>query len=147
MLDRKMAGKPAGETLYIPPSHVAVRQSSDVTVVDDPDLVQAMRFIRECACMDIDVQRVADEVGLSRRVMERRFRQYLDSTPKEEILRIRIEHAKALLARTDKTIESIVHKCGFHSVVYFTMAFRREVGITPSAFRRQCSISRNPGAN
>jgi LacI family transcriptional regulator len=142
MLDLRMAGETISETLYIPSSRVVVRQSSDVTVVDDPDLVQAMRFIRECACMDIDVQRVADEVGLSRRVMERRFRQYLGSTPKEEILKIRIEHAKALLARTDRTIENIVHKCGFHSLVYFTMAFRREVGITPNAYRREHSISR-----
>jgi LacI family transcriptional regulator len=145
LLDRKMSGEQLSDTLHIPPSHVEVRQSTDVTVVDDPDLAQAMRFIREYACTGIDVDRVAEEIGLSRRVLERRFHQYLGSTPKEEIMRIKIEHAKTLLARTDKTIESIVHKSGFNSVIYFTMAFRREAGMTPNAYRRMRRTSRELG--
>jgi LacI family transcriptional regulator len=142
MLDRKMAGEPSGDTLYIPPSHVAVRQSTDVTVVDDPDLAQAMRYIRENACLGIDVDHVAEVIGMSRRVLERRFHQHLGSTPKAEIMRIKIEHAKTLLARTDKTIESIVRKSGFNSAIYFTMAFRREVGTTPHAYRQMRKASR-----
>jgi LacI family transcriptional regulator len=141
LLDQKMSGKQLKDTLYVPPSHVDVRQSTDITVIDDADMVQAMRFIREFACTGIDVQRVAEEVGLSRRVLERRFHQYLGSAPKEEIMRVRIEHAKTLLARTDKTIESIVHRSGFHSLPYFTMAFHREVGMTPNAYRRMRRIS------
>lgn len=144
LLNQKMAGTlRTNDTLYIPPSHVAVRQSTDVTVIDDADMVQALRFIREFACTGIDVNRVAEEVGLSRRVLERRFHQYLGRTPKEEIMRIRIEHTKMLLARTDKTIKNILLKSGFHSLSYFTMAFRREVGMTPNAYRQMRRLSRD----
>jgi LacI family transcriptional regulator len=136
LLDQKMAGKAVRDTIDIPPSHVAIRQSTDHLVVDDPDVVQALRFIREYACSGIDVDRVAVQIGLSRSVLERRFRRYLGCTPKEEIMRIQIDHAKMLLARTDRTIESIVHKSGFHSRVYFTRAFHRETGMTPHAYRQ-----------
>ncbi len=142
LLDQKMAGKPLKDTLYVPPGCVAVRQSTDTLAVEDEDIVQAMRFIREFACTGIDVARVADEIGLSRRVLERRFRQHLGFAPKEEIMRIRIEHAKMLLSRTDKTIEGILRKSGFHSVAHFTVAFRRETGMTPNAYRQTRRISR-----
>ena len=65
LLDRKMAGEQANESILIPPSHIAVRQSTDLMVIDDADVVQAMRFIREFACAGIDVALVADKVGLS----------------------------------------------------------------------------------
>ena len=61
-----------------------------------------MRFIREFACTGIDVSRVAEEVGVSLSVLERRFRKYLGRTPKSEIMRIQIEHAKKLLSQTDR---------------------------------------------
>jgi LacI family transcriptional regulator len=142
LLDQKMAGKPLEDTLYVPPGGVVVRQSTDTLAVEDEDLVRAMRFIREHACSGIDVTHVANQVGLSRRVLERRFRDLLGFAPKKEIMRIRIEHAKTLLARTDKTIESIIRKSGFHSIAHFTVAFRRETGMTPNAYRQTRRISR-----
>lgn len=143
LLDQMMAGKEIKDTLLIPPSHVAVRQSTDTLAVEDEDLVHAMRIIREHACSGIDVANVADEVGLSRRVLERRFRKHLGFAPKKEIMRIRIEHAKTLLARTDRTVESIIRKSGFNSVAHFTVAFRRETGMTPHAYRQTRRISRD----
>jgi LacI family transcriptional regulator len=135
LLDRKMAGEEASETIQIPPSHIEVRQSTDVTVIDDPDIVQAMRFIREYACAGIDIARVAEEVGMSLSVLQRRFRKYLGRTPKSEILRIQIGHAKKLLSQTDKSCAIVAKRCGFHSLPYFTRAFKRETGMTPNTFR------------
>jgi LacI family transcriptional regulator len=142
LLDGMMAGKHPKDIVHIPPSHVAVRQSTDLMVIDDADVIRATRFIRECACRGIDVSRVTDEVGLSRSALERRFLHYLGRTPKAEIMRIRIEHAKMLLAQTDKTSESIALRSGFSSLAYFTRAFHREVGMTPYAYRRMRRISK-----
>jgi LacI family transcriptional regulator len=144
LLHRKMSGKhQPGGVIYTPPSHVAVRQSTEIMHIADADVVQAMQFIRDFACKGIDVSRVAENVGLSRSVLERRFQQYLGRTPKAEIMQIRIERAKVLLAETDKSSESIAHKCGFASLVYFTKAFRREAGMTPRAYRRIRRITRD----
>jgi LacI family transcriptional regulator len=145
LLDRMMAGKSSLNPIHVSPSHVVVRQSTDTMVIEDADVAQAMRFIREFACKGIDVSDVADKVGLSRRALERRFHRYLGRAPKAEIMRIRIERAKTLLSLTDKTSQSITHQCSFPSPVYFTKAFRREVGMTPKAYRRMRRISRDPG--
>jgi LacI family transcriptional regulator len=145
LLAQKMAGKAAPEAVLIPPSGVVARQSTDFTVVEDADVAQAMQFVRQNACRGIDVPRVAREVGLSRRALEIKFRQYLKRSPKSEIRRVQMEHAKRLLALTEKTVEAIAHVCGHVSVKYFAAAFLREVGITPSAYRKAHRLSRDPG--
>ena len=128
LLDRMMAGKPSN-VVCVPPSHVVVRQSTDLVAIEDADLAQVVRVIRESACTGINVTRVAESVGLSRRSLERRFRQFLGRTPKAEIMRVRIEHAKMLMVQTDQSTASIARKCGFSSLGHFTKAFRRIVGI------------------
>jgi LacI family transcriptional regulator len=143
MLDQKMAGKRVPDEVVVSPNHVAIRQSTDLMVINDSDVVQAMQFIRDQACTNIDVPRVAEEVGLSRRVLERRFQQHLGRTPKDEIVRIRIETAKMLLARTDNSRENIAHRCGFASPTYFSMAFHRLVGMKPQAYRTIQRVTRD----
>jgi LacI family transcriptional regulator len=143
LLHRKMAGEKSTGVIFVPPSHIAVRQSTEIMHIEDSDIVQALQFIRDFACTGIDVSRVAEKVGLSRSVLERRFHEYLGRTPKTEIMHVRIERAKMLLAKTDKSSEFVSHKCGFSSLVYFTKAFRREVGVTPRTYRRTQRITRD----
>jgi LacI family transcriptional regulator len=52
MLDQKMAGKEVQKLVLIPPSHVTIRQSTDLMVIEDADVVQALRFIRDYASSD-----------------------------------------------------------------------------------------------
>jgi LacI family transcriptional regulator len=143
LLDLKMSGKQAEIVSCIPPSYVAVRQSTDLLAIEDADVIQAVHFIRECACTGISVPRVADEVGISLSVLERRFHQYLGRTPTQEITRVRIERAKTLLARTDQTNQSIARKSGFASLEYFTRVFRHAVGMKPSDYRKTRKLSRD----
>jgi LacI family transcriptional regulator len=145
LLDRMMSGKPAKDIIYVPPSHVVVRQSTDLMAIEDSDVAHAVRFIRQFACKAIDVSHVVEDVGLSRRALERRFRQSLGRSPKEEIMRIRIDHAKMLMAQTDQTSESIARKSGFSSLEYFTKVFRQKVGMKPQAYRKMRRISRDLG--
>jgi len=145
LLDRMMAGKADDDCIYIPPIRVVVRQSTDLVAIQDPDVAQAVRIIRESACTDINVGRIAEEVGISRRVLESRFHRYLGRSPKTEIMRVRIEAAKTLLAQTDKSSESIARKCGFGSLEYFTRVFHNKVGVKPQAYRKIQRISRDVG--
>jgi LacI family transcriptional regulator len=143
LLDAKMSGKAADGDVAIAPSHVAVRQSTDIVPIDDTDVAHAVRFIRQFACTGIGVDCVAEEIGLSRRSLEYRFDYFFQRTPAAEIMRVRIENAKMLLTQTDQTIENVARRSGFASVRYFGRAFRREVGITPAAYRRSQRVSRN----
>lgn len=79
------------------------------------ELARAIRFIRKRACRSITVLQVAAAAGLSRRVLERRFRRILGCTPKQEILRVQIDRARSLLSQTELPVEAVARNSGFPS--------------------------------
>lgn len=142
LLDRMMSGRrPPEQGIAVAPQQVVTRQSTDILAIDDADMAQAVRLIREQACQQLRVAQVADQIGLSRRVFERRFRQVLHRTPKEEILRVQMERAKMLLATSEMAVALVAKKCGFTSLEYFSRAFRRRAGITPRDYRGQQRVT------
>jgi LacI family transcriptional regulator len=136
LLDRMMAGKsPPDDGVGVEPQQVVTRESTDLLAIDDADMTRAIRVIREQACQPLRVGQVAEAVGLSRRVLEQRFQNILHRSPKEEILRVRMERAKELLATSDLAIARVARKSGFASLEYFARAFRRRTGMTPRGYR------------
>lgn len=137
LLDGLMGGR-AGprEPLLVPPLGVSIRQSSDILAIDDPDVAKAIHYIRRHAFEGITVEDVLGELPLSRRALEHRFRRRLGRTPKEEIQRLRFEEAKNLLASTDLPLARISDRLGYHQPAYLSAVFRREAGLSPSAYRR-----------
>lgn len=142
LLDRLMAGhRPSKPMRLISPLGVRTRQSTDVLAIEDPEIVQAMQFIRANAFTGINVCDVLREIPVSRRVLESRFQKLTGRTPHEEILRLRIERACQLLIETDLPLTSIATAAGFRHAEYLSVAFKRSVGQTPGAFRRQHRVS------
>jgi LacI family transcriptional regulator len=136
LLDRMMAGAPRPKnTLLVEPGRILTRESTDVMAVEDPEVAQAIRLIREHACRGLKVSEVAETLGLSRRALQQRFQRVLHRTPKDELVRVQIERAKTLLTQTDLSVESLTKRCGFTAFEYFVRAFRRETGSTPRAYR------------
>ncbi|HRE08260.1 MAG TPA: DNA-binding transcriptional regulator [Opitutaceae bacterium] len=135
-LDRLMRGERVHPLeLRIPPVGIRRRQSTDVLAIDDALIVKAVRYIREHACDPILVDDVVRMAALSRRVFEARFRRCLGRTPHEEILRVRMERVKQLLAETDLTVQGIAERTGFPHEEYLSVAFKREVGVPPGVYR------------
>ncbi|MEO7415140.1 MAG: DNA-binding transcriptional regulator [Opitutaceae bacterium] len=136
LLDRMMAGKRVPATArLIPPRGVAARQSTDVLAVDDRDVARAVQFIREEACTGINVSDILRAVPLSRRVLEQRFQRLLGRTPREEILQVRLNRVRQLLAETSLSLYQIAERTGFEHVEYLSVVFKRETGETPSGYR------------
>ena len=137
LLDCLMRGEaPPSSAILIPPRGVITRQSTDILAISDPYVAQALHIIRRRACSRINVQSLLEELPLSRRSLEQRFRQFLGRSPWAEIQRVRIEQAKILLAETDLTAEVISHRTGFSKPAYFSTAFRNQTGCAPSMYRR-----------
>jgi LacI family transcriptional regulator len=138
LLDRLLAGAgPPAEPLLIAPSGVVTRQSTSTLAIHDPALARAVSFIREKAAEAISVPDVARHAGLSRCVLERRFREFFHHSPGEGIRRMRLERARRLLAETDLPIPDVAERCGFGSNAYFTDCFNREQGVSPLRYRKQ----------
>jgi LacI family transcriptional regulator len=136
LLDQMMAGQrvPPGMRL-VPPVGVVARRSTDSLAVPDPDVAAALRFIREHCCEPISVSSVLDQVPLGRRTLEARFVKLVGRTPHAEILRCRVERAKALLVDTDLPIKAVAARVGVGTPEYLSVLFRRVAGTTPSAWR------------
>jgi LacI family transcriptional regulator len=136
LLDQLMSGqKPETVRMYIPPSYVAARRSTETTALADPDVAAALIWIREHLSQDISVDDVAEVTGTSRRTLERRFGSALGSSILGEIQRMRIERAKHLLAETDLKLSVIAQQCGIRSGARFAVVFKRMTGHRPSVFR------------
>jgi len=77
----------------------------------------------------------AQGLGISRRRFTQLFRQATGTSWLAYVRRLRVEHAKRLLAQTDRTVLSIAFECGFEDLSTFYRAFKREVGQSPNQWR------------
>lgn len=121
----------------LPPKGIVARQSTDIVAISDPDVAEAVRFIRDHYCEPINVQDLLDRIPISRRMLESRFRDILGRTPHQEILRRRIDQIRYLLANSDLTLIQIARQTGFQNQEYMSVAFRRAVGQPPGAYRKE----------
>ncbi|MBU6409836.1 MAG: XylR family transcriptional regulator [Verrucomicrobia bacterium] len=130
----------AGERLpsrhvFVEPAGIVARRSTETLAVEDRQVATAVRFIHERACSGIAVRDVARAAAMSERTLERRFATIMGRSPGEEILRVRINKAKQLLAETDFSLNMIAEKTGFEYTEYISRIFKKKVGVTPGRFR------------
>jgi LacI family transcriptional regulator len=136
LLDRMMNGEQiSGEGHLFAPLGLASRRSTDVLAIEDRDLAQAVRFIREHACDGIGVKDLLGVVPLSRRVLESRFTKTVGRSPHAEILRVQLNQVKTLLRESGLTLEQVAERTGFAHVEYLSTVFRKKEGIPPSRYR------------
>ncbi|MBW8864300.1 MAG: DNA-binding transcriptional regulator [Verrucomicrobia bacterium] len=141
LLAKMMTGEraPAAETL-IKPSGIVTRHSTEVLAMEDRQIAAAARFIRQHACEGIDVNDVLRAVPMSRSTMDRRFMKILGRSPKDEILRVRLNRVKQLLVETDFSLVQIAEKVGLDHVEHLSRMFKSRMQITPAAFRAQSLV-------
>ncbi len=136
LLDVMMdGGAPPRQLTAVPPEGLVARHSTDVLAIDDPDVADALRFIRSRACDPITVRDVLDSAKLSRSTLEARFRESLGRSIHAEIRRVQLDAARRLLATTNTPLKEVARQSGFSSVQYFTAVFRAATGQTPGGVR------------
>ena len=132
-----MRGAPAPrKPLFLPPREVRARKSTGALAIEDREVAQALRFIREHGCRGIDVEDVVRIVPLSRSVLQRRFRALLGRSVHDEIVRLRLARARELLQETDLPLAEIAERAGFRHQEYMGAVFRRRLHVTPGSLRR-----------
>ncbi len=124
------------EPCVVPPVGVVARVSSDYQAAKDPQVIQALHYIRKYACQGIKVEDVLAFVGRSRSTLERRFRAERGHSIHHEIHQARLNRACELLRNTDMPIADVASDCGFPSVQYLYTVFKKHTVQTPLGFRR-----------
>lgn len=140
-LDRIMSGKRLSrKTVLVPPSHVVVRESTDIIAIADSDVSAAMAVIRDHAAECVGVADVVECLSIARRGLERRLRKLLGRFVLDEIQRVRIEHAKRLLVEADLPVSTLAGRCGSSTPQRLAATFRRLTGCTSLAYRRRTRL-------
>ncbi len=138
LLDRMMDGEPAPKgPILTPPTGLVVRQSTDFFAVDDELVARALQFIAANIQKPIGVDDVAEAAFTSLSTLQNRFREHLGRSIFAEIRRLRIERAKRHLTESKQRIVDIAKEVGFGDQHRMNEVFRRELGMTPSAYRKK----------
>jgi transcriptional regulator GlxA family with amidase domain len=112
-----------------------------------PKLTEAVSLMEANFEEPLPTEEIARLVGVSRRQLERLFKQHLDSLPSRYYLEMRLTRARQLLRETSQSILQIGLSCGFSSGPHFSSAYRAHFGVTPrdERTRRLAAIQQNNG--
>ncbi|MGD9739232.1 MAG: helix-turn-helix domain-containing protein [Bauldia sp.] len=100
-------------------------------------LVRARDFAAANFAAPLSVARLAEEACLSPWHFHRQFTAVFGETPHAFLARLRLDRAKQLLAADDVSVTDACFETGYLSLGTFSSWFRDEMGMTPSAYRRE----------
>ena len=97
---------------------------------------KAEKYIETNYSYPVTVEDVAAYVGISRSHLFRSFQAYMGKSPKEYLSEYRIKQACHLLKETDLSVSAIAYSVGFENNLYFSKAFKKQKGTSPSEYRK-----------
>mgnify|MGYP006421422863 CR=1 FL=1 len=132
-----------------PPAAEALFQQLTVQLVRDaqraeshpptvsPAVLAAQGWLLDHLEEPVGIEDAAAAAGLSLTRLHERFREEVGQPPADWRNRRRLDRARRLLAETDRRVTEIAVRCGFTTSQYFATAFKKQVGLSPSAYRRR----------
>lgn len=99
-------------------------------------LADARDFMRHAYGRQIKLPDISAQANLSPYHFLRVHKLAYGETPHEFLTRLRIERAKTLLARGSHNVTEACFEVGFSSLGSFSVLFNRQVGVSPSEYRR-----------
>ena len=109
----------------------------DPAAAQDPLIARARAIMQAHVDDPLSCDTIAQQLGLSLRQLERRFKQQLRQTLHSEYMLVRVEKAHQYLQQTTLSVTEVSALTGFTSVEYFSKVYRRVFGVLPSQDRRQ----------
>lgn len=104
-------------------------------IAKEPLVKKALLRIRQNIESPETIAKMAENLGVTRRKLERAFTADIGISPSKAALRIRLDAAKRMLEETEKTTTQIAISTGFCDASHFINAFKAEIGTTPSDYR------------
>ncbi len=98
---------------------------------------RAVEYLRSHFTEQILFSDLAKMVGMSVRQFNRRFKEAFNTTPQSFLIKTRIQAACEELRNTERSISELAQDLGFYDQSSFTQHFRKHIGVTPLAYRKQ----------
>ena len=80
---------------------------------------------------EFNVERIGDEIGLSRVQLYRKVKALTGYSPVEMLRKARLTRARHLLRTTEKTVSEVAYAVGFSTPSYFSKCYKDEFGESP----------------
>jgi YesN/AraC family two-component response regulator len=101
----------------------------------DTDFLKVLDYIERHLSEEITLDDLARIVHFEKTYLITKFKEIWGLSPMKYVNTMRIERAKTLLRRSEKSITEIAYETGFGSIHYFSRYFKESVGITPNEYR------------
>jgi len=108
--------------------------------INNKKLVQVIGEMEQHTEPPFTTLQLAEGIQVTRRQLERLFRLYLNDTPRNFYLGLRLEKARQLLRQTDMSVLEISIACGFESPSYFTRSYKGRFVKCPREDRQRSSV-------
>jgi AraC-like DNA-binding protein len=119
------------------------KQTGWLAGVRDPEIGKVLALLHRKPAHPWTIAALANEVGMSRSVLAKRFRSYLSETPMAYLTRWRLQLGAQLLTSTSNSVAQIAAEVGYESEPSFNRAFKREFTLPPARFRSQSRSARS----
>jgi len=86
---------------------------------------------------ELSVDKIADEVGISRVHLHRKMKELTGQTPHDFIRNIRMKKAASLLASGDMSVSEVMYACGFSNAASFSTVFKKMYGLSPREYMNE----------
>jgi transcriptional regulator GlxA family with amidase domain len=109
-------------------------------------LAQVLKYLRHNCTGPLDLDDIAHRFGYAPRTFRRVFREATATTPHGYLVKLRLAHAMRALRATDDKVTDIAFAAGFNDANYFSYAFSKLIGMSPSRYREEARSPRaRPG--
>ena len=102
----------------------------------DDDIRSVTAYMEAHLSEKIDVDDLAARVYLSHTGLIWKFKRQVGVSPLQYLIELRMQRAKELLLTGTLSVSEIAERCGYPNAYYFTNAFRKHTGKSPTAFRK-----------
>ena len=132
-----MSGKTAVQRrTFVPILKISQRGSTSATTNAGALVQTAIAFINSNFQEGIDPNAVATELGISRRLLDLRFREITGKTVTETIRGNQLDEVRHQLVHSSDTIDKIATDCGFPNPTYLKELFKKRFNMTMRDFRK-----------
>ena len=107
---------------------------------------KAISLIQDSYYNNISVQSICDAVGLDRTYLYRIFKEISGIPMQQYITNLRLKRACYFLKNSNLSYSEVAYYCGYLSEQYFAMAFKKNMGMSPSAYRKSPGVPEPPDA-
>lgn len=122
--------------IIVEPLRVECRGSTDKYAVSDKHIQCILTFIEENYANQISVSDLVREVPLSRRVLEKKFKEETGDSLYQYIQNFRISHFKRLLLTSEEPLLDIALQAGFDNYKNVSRVFKKYTSLSPAEYRR-----------